>query len=339
MVDERPHRRIFELLACIIVCGICLQILTVSDIINNVTMRTSPEQLFYDKFVAEQHFRWNRSANFPAQFDDRNCFFNQTATENMQHVCGFSMETCLNNSQLRLFVPDFELTPWTSLETKYGTLRSGSWAPCECRSQTRMAVVVPYRLRKFHLNVFLNNIIALLQFQRQAFTIFIIEHTHDVAFNRGASFNAAFRIIQRLRYKYDCYVLHDVDMVNENLCNYYQCGAHPRHLSVQVEKAGYALYYKQYVGGVTALSTSIVEQINGMSNLFFGWGGEDDNLYARLVRRQNYRVQRYDANIGRYATLEHEHSEKLNTEMTLHKVSVCTCTHCACTRRITCPHC
>ena len=41
------------------------------------------------------------------------------------------------------------------------------------------------------------------------------------------------------------------------------------------------LFYATYFGGVSALSKEQVEKVNGNSNLYFGWGCEDDDLYNR----------------------------------------------------------
>jgi N-terminal domain of galactosyltransferase len=43
----------------------------------------------------------------------------------------------------------------------------------------------------------------------------------------------------------------------------------------------YRLPYTKLFGGVEAFKTEHFEQVNGFSNLFFGWGGEDDDLYQR----------------------------------------------------------
>ena len=40
--------------------------------------------------------------------------------------------------------------------------------------------------------------------------------------------------------------------------------------------------YSTLFGGIEAFSTDHFKLINGFSNQFFGWGGEDDNLYDRL---------------------------------------------------------
>lgn len=36
-------------------------------------------------------------------------------------------------------------------------------------------------------------------------------------------------------------------------------------------------------GGVTAIRTSQFISINGYSNLYYGWGGEDDDIYERYA--------------------------------------------------------
>ena len=40
--------------------------------------------------------------------------------------------------------------------------------------------------------------------------------------------------------------------------------------------------YRNTLGGVTLFTRDHIEAMNGASNLFEGWGGEDDDLYKRV---------------------------------------------------------
>ena len=44
----------------------------------------------------------------------------------------------------------------------------------------------------------------------------------------------------------------------------------------------YELPYKWLVGGVLAMTNEHFYRVNGFSNLYCGWGGEDDDMAARL---------------------------------------------------------
>ena len=39
--------------------------------------------------------------------------------------------------------------------------------------------------------------------------------------------------------------------------------------------------YTDYFGGVVAISPEHFARVNGFSNHFYGWGGEDDDFYQR----------------------------------------------------------
>ena len=41
------------------------------------------------------------------------------------------------------------------------------------------------------------------------------------------------------------------------------------------------LPYASIFGGVGSFAKADFERINGFSNMFWGWGGEDDDLYQR----------------------------------------------------------
>ena len=43
----------------------------------------------------------------------------------------------------------------------------------------------------------------------------------------------------------------------------------------------FRLPYGTFMGGCVAMDKKTIESINGLSNIMFGWGGEDDNTYAR----------------------------------------------------------
>lgn len=66
-----------------------------------------------------------------------------------------------------------------------------------------------------------------------------------------------------------------------------------------------------YFGGVNAFLTTNFKLINGFSNLFWGWGSEDDDLYHRLLRH-NLTVVRLSltnsslVQIARYTMLDHD---------------------------------
>lgn len=64
------------------------------------------------------------------------------------------------------------------------------------------------------------------------------------------------------------------------------------------------LPYAGIFGGVCAISREHFELLNGFSNMFFGWGGEDDDMYNR-ISHHNLKVVRYPSEIARYTMLLH----------------------------------
>jgi hypothetical protein len=61
-----------------------------------------------------------------------------------------------------------------------------------------------------------------------------------------------------------------------------------------------------HFGGVSSLTTVDFVAVNGFSNRFWGWGGEDDDLYDRL-RSKNLTVRRHrPLRQTRYTMLPHD---------------------------------
>ena len=79
----------------------------------------------------------------------------------------------------------------------------------------------------------------------------------------------------------------------------------------RVDKFDYKLPYPTIFGGVTALQPQQFKkvdlqfvsskylkpppQVNGYSNMFWGWGGEDDDMYNRVIHHGLKVVQRLTA--------------------------------------------
>lgn len=202
--------------------------------------------------------------------------------------------------EVRLDAPPLQV-----MAEHFRSVQRGHWQP-DCISRTqKMAIIVPFRDRHEHLLAFLWNLHPILQRQQIDYTIFVVEQKDTKEFNRAKLFNVGFLEALRMD-NFTCFIFHDVDLIPEDDRNLYTCpGDEPRHMSVAIDKFYYRLPYLEIFGGVSAIQTETFIKVNGFSNNFWGWGGEDDNLYYRLVAARK-RIHRYPAIIARYKMLAHE---------------------------------
>ena len=63
----------------------------------------------------------------------------------------------------------------------------------------------------------------------------------------------------------------------------YSCEDTPVHIAAAVSKYSYNFPSFLTVGGVSAFTRKQIKAVNGWSNLFFGWGGEDDDMANRYI--------------------------------------------------------
>lgn len=180
----------------------------------------------------------------------------------------------------------------------------GRFRPKECKSRHRVAVVIPYRDREHHLRMFLHNLHPILQRQQLDYGIYVVEQKAQTKFNRAKLMNVGFAEALKL-YDFQCFVFHDVDLLPEDDRNLYSCPEQPRHMSVAIDVFNYRLPYETIFGGVSALTKKQFETINGFSNQFWGWGGEDDDM-ANRIAYHGYHVSRYPTNIARYKMMKHK---------------------------------
>jgi len=194
-------------------------------------------------------------------------------------------------------------------------IQGGHFIPKNCKPKFKVAICVPYRNRQEHLMYFLWYMHPILQRQDIEYKIYIINQLGTTPFNRAQLLNIGF-VESLIDYQYwDCFIFHDVDLVPENDHMLYHCPTLPRHMSVAVDKFRYQLPYSTIFGGATAFTKSQFLTLNGYSNKFSGWGGEDDDMFRRLYLAQ-MDIQRPENKIGRYRMIRHvkDETNKANPE-------------------------
>ncbi|XP_014814697.1 PREDICTED: beta-1,4-galactosyltransferase 1-like [Calidris pugnax] len=156
----------------------------------------------------------------------------------------------------------------------------GRFAPKDCIALQKVAIIIPFRNREEHLKYWLYYLHPVLQRQQLDYGVYVINQDGEEEFNRAKLMNIGFAEALK-EYDYDCFVFSDVDLIPMDDRNTYKCYSQPRHLSVSVDKFGFRLPYNQIFGGVSALSKAQFTKINGFPNNYWGWGGEDDDVYNR----------------------------------------------------------
>jgi len=193
----------------------------------------------------------------------------------------------------------------------------GYCQPHNCISRwPKVAIIVPFRDRGPQLEAFLYHIHPVLQRQQLNYRIFVVEQSPEEQFNRATLMNIGFVEANRVDRDFKCFIFHDVDLLPEDDRNLYICPEEKnqvKHISVAVNKWKYRLQYKNYFGGVTAISKNQMHKINGFSNEFYGWGGEDDDIFHR-IQDAKIDVHREPANIARFTMLLHG-KEKANKDL------------------------
>lgn len=201
--------------------------------------------------------------------------------------------------------PELPAMEKTFTEVKPG----GKGCPTDCVARHRVAIIIPFRDRPKHLQALLYNLHPMLLRQQIDYQIFVVEQKGSDAFNRAMLMNVGY--VEALKERpFDCFIFHDVDLLPEDDRNLYTCPEQPRHMSVAVDKFKYRLPYADLFGGVSAMSREQFRLVNGFSNVFWGWGGEDDDM-ANRIKAHGLHISRYPANVARYKMLTHK-KEKAN---------------------------
>ncbi|RUS70079.1 hypothetical protein EGW08_022154 [Elysia chlorotica] len=203
----------------------------------------------------------------------------------------------------KVFVPEEKLTK------SLPDMKDGHYSPKNCTPHENVAIIIPFRDRLAHLFILLPTLIPMLIKQGVQFTIFVIEQDLPTSFNKGVVYNAGF--LEALKVdNFDCFIFHDVDMLPLNNNNLYRCDPKgPLHFVAGVNKFKYRLIYNWLIGGVLGLTRDQYQRVNGFSNLYFGWGSEDDDMRLRMYST-NMTVYRRPQSVGLYDMIIHRRDKR-----------------------------
>ncbi|XP_020708706.2 beta-1,4-N-acetylgalactosaminyltransferase bre-4 [Athalia rosae] len=216
--------------------------------------------------------------------------------------CPFNIRGRKSLSYLLYPIDNAQENP-AALAKQLGISPGGQWRPLNCRPLFNVAIILPYRNRHAQLTTFISFIHPFLQAQNLDYRIFIVEQTEGREFNRAKLFNVGFSEAIKSS-DFHCFIFQDIDLIPQNLNNIYACTKMPRHMSSSVNTFRYNLPYNGLFGGAIALTREHFQRANGFSNVFYGWGGEDDDFYSRLQTR-GLKVCRFGPDVAQYYMLIH----------------------------------
>ena len=139
---------------------------------------------------------------------------------------------------------------------------------------SKVGIVIPFRNRWEHYTLFRSHIEEYLSKNKYNYSLIFVEQDNAKSFNRGKLCNIGF--LEAKKQKCTHVVFHDVDMIPIDVD--YSYSPHPIHLVSE------ELPFNSYFGGITLFPIDQFEKINGFSNLYWGWGFEDDDLRYRCIK-------------------------------------------------------
>ncbi len=169
--------------------------------------------------------------------------------------------------------------------------------------EKKLSIIVPYRNREEHLEIFLK--IIKKEINVSNYDILIVEQDNQKPFNRAKLLNIGFDLKKD---ESDYFCFHDVDMMPEEAD--YSYVTQPTHGFHAIKHLGYKLSANSNYGGVNFFNKEDFIKINGYSNEFWGWGGEDNDLLFR-VKSKGFPLHR---RLGKYDNLLHERAPKHTQE-------------------------
>ena len=204
--------------------------------------------------------------------------------------------------QGRVLVNMVDNSDWDRIADAVGNdiLTGGEWKPEDCLSHTRLAIVIPCRDREHHLRILLRHLIPILKRQLVHFRVFVVDQRHPAIFNKAATMNIGFLEAAK-RFSFDCVIFHDVDMILEDDRPLMTCSPEARHYARSVDRFDYQLY--PTFGGVVSITPKLFRKINGYPLRYFGWGGEDDDMWSRVNKISS--IYKPPPAISRYSTIPH----------------------------------
>ena len=172
-----------------------------------------------------------------------------------------------------------------------------------------MNVIIPIRDREKELDILTDKLVDIFKKQNIQYNIIIIEQCDGKKFNKGKISNVGFLEAERMNFS-DNYLFNDVDVfpINDKIIDY---KFHKKIKNSEIIRHPYG--HKHCFSCFFLITGTIFKKINGYSNNFWGWGGEDTNLEHRAraleikINRENFhnRNKEYfvDDNSGTMATI------------------------------------
>ncbi len=158
-----------------------------------------------------------------------------------------------------------------------------------------LIIIVPFRDREENLKQFIPHMRNFLRNVKHR--IVVIEQSADGVFNKAKLLNVGFTLYQDAN-AYFCF--HDVDLLPESKSCDYSYPVMPTHLAAYCSQFEYQ-FYPGCFGGVILVNKADFRKVNGYSNQYLGWGGEDDDLIKRFD--QTWTIPRTQR-MGRYNSIE-----------------------------------
>jgi len=154
----------------------------------------------------------------------------------------------------------------------------------------QLALIVSFRDREAHLEEFLEHVPRYVRMQGIETRTIVVHQKNKLGFGRGTLRNIG-AMINGGSCPFLCF--HDVDEIPINAD--YSLEDLPARVYGRCTRPPRKTYDRRYpmaFGGVSIVSVEDFTKANGYSNLYVGWGGEDDDMGARLRHRVRMPVQR-----------------------------------------------